>query len=58
VEGVEVEGSVLTLSSEIPMARLIKELDGQLDRISSIGRIQPRLRDVLRFMLRGSGEEE
>jgi hypothetical protein len=40
------------------MARLIKELDGQLDRISSIGRIQPRLRDVLRFMLRGSGEEE
>ncbi len=56
VDGVEVDESLLVLTTELPMGRVVKELEGHMDRITSIGQVQPRLRDVLRNMLR-SGEE-
>jgi hypothetical protein len=40
------------------MARIIRELNGHIDLINSIGLTQPRLRDVLRHMLRVSGADE
>jgi ABC-2 type transport system ATP-binding protein len=55
VDAIELDGSLLVISTDLPMARLIEELDGHVDQITSIGRTQPRLRDVLREMLRVSG---
>ncbi|MGH8916370.1 MAG: ABC transporter ATP-binding protein [Acidimicrobiia bacterium] len=59
IEGFELDESLLVLTTDLPMIRIIEELSGQMDRITSIGQIQPRLRDVLRHMLRvvpGEGE--
>ncbi len=58
VEAVEVDDALLVLTTELPMGRVVKELEGHMDRIISIGQIQPRLRDVLRNMLRAGGEQK
>jgi ABC-2 type transport system ATP-binding protein len=57
VDGVELDGSLLILSTEVPMASIVRQLNGHLDRVTSIGQVQPRLRDVLRYLLRVSGGE-
>ena len=57
IEAIDVEGSLLVLTTELPMGRIMREMDGHVDRINSIGRTHPRLRDVLRQMLRVSGGE-
>jgi ABC-2 type transport system ATP-binding protein len=58
VDGVELDGSLLILSTEVPMASIVRQLNGHLDRVTSIGQIQPRLRDVLRHLLKASGTDE
>jgi ABC-2 type transport system ATP-binding protein len=58
IEGMEIDGPLLILTTELPLGRVIKEVGGEIDRIDSIGRTQPRLRDVLRQMLRVSGGEQ
>ncbi|MEX1135149.1 MAG: ABC transporter ATP-binding protein [Acidimicrobiia bacterium] len=58
IEGLEIDGPLLILTTEIPLGRVIKVVEGEIDRIDSIGRTQPRLRDVLRQMLRVSGGEQ
>jgi ABC-2 type transport system ATP-binding protein len=55
IEGIEIDGALLILTTELPMARIVRAIDSHIDRINSIGRIQPRLPDVLREMLRVSG---
>ena len=55
IEGIEIDGALLILTTELPMARIVRAIDSHIDRINSIGRIQPRFRDVLREMLRVSG---
>jgi ABC-2 type transport system ATP-binding protein len=57
VDGVESDGSLLAVTTELPMGIIIKELNGHVDHINSIGRTEPRLRDVLREMLRVSGKD-
>jgi hypothetical protein len=54
----EIDGPLLILTTELPLGRVIEEVGGEIDRIDSIGRTQPRLRDVLRQMLRVSGGEQ
>jgi ABC-2 type transport system ATP-binding protein len=58
IEGMEIDGPLLILTTELPLGRVIEEVGGEIDRIDSIGRTQPRLRDVLRQMLRVSGGEQ
>jgi hypothetical protein len=57
VDAVESDGSLLSVTTELPMGIIIKELNGHVDHINSIGRTEPRLRDVLREMLRVSGKD-
>jgi ABC-2 type transport system ATP-binding protein len=57
VDGVESDGSLLAVTTELPMGIIIKELNGHVDHINSIGRTEHRLRDVLREMLRVSGKD-
>ena len=58
IEGLEIDGPLLILTTELPLGQVIEEVGGEIDRIDSIGRTQPRLRDVLRQMLRVSGGEQ
>jgi ABC-2 type transport system ATP-binding protein len=58
IDGLEIDGPLLILTTELPLGRVIEEVGGEIDRIDSIGRTQPRLRDVLRQMLRVSGGEQ
>jgi ABC-2 type transport system ATP-binding protein len=55
IDDVTVEGSSLLVGTELPLGRIVEELDGHVDRVSSIGHSKPKLRDVLTEMLR-SGE--
>lgn len=57
IEDVTVEESTVLLDSELPLSQIVKELDGHVDHVSSIGHARPKLRDVLEQMLRpGQGE--
>ncbi len=58
IDGIDVEGALVVLNTELPMGRIIREIDGHVDHIHSIGLIQPRLREVLRNMLRAKGVDE
>ncbi len=58
VNGVDLDGSHLVVSTELPMGLIIREIDAHVDHIHSIGLTQPRLREVLRNMLRVTGDEE
>jgi hypothetical protein len=51
----EADGSLLVITTELPMAQIIRELGSHIDSITAIGQTPPRLRDVLREMLRVSG---
>jgi ABC-2 type transport system ATP-binding protein len=55
VDGMEADGSLLVITTELPMAQIIRELGSHIDSITAIGQTPPRLRDVLREMLRVSG---
>jgi len=52
VENVTVDGSTVIVGSELSLARIVTELEGHVDGVSSIGRTRPKLRDVLEEMLR------
>jgi ABC-2 type transport system ATP-binding protein len=52
IEDVTVEESTVLLDSELPLSQIVKELNGQVDHVSSIGHARPKLRDVLEQMLR------
>ncbi|HSO51135.1 MAG TPA: hypothetical protein VLS86_11350, partial [Acidimicrobiia bacterium] len=57
IEDVTVEENTVLLDSELPLSQIVKELDGQVDHVSSIGHARPKLRDVLEQMLRpGQGD--
>ncbi|MEX1124497.1 MAG: ABC transporter ATP-binding protein [Acidimicrobiia bacterium] len=57
IDDVAVDGSSVLLGSELPLAQIVTELNGHVDKVSSIGRARPKLRDVLEEMLRpGRGE--
>jgi ABC-2 type transport system ATP-binding protein len=58
IDGVDVEGPRVVLNTKLPMGLIIREIDAHVDHIHSIGVTQPRLREVLRNMLRVTVEEE
>jgi ABC-2 type transport system ATP-binding protein len=58
IDRLSIEESLVVLTTEVPMGTIIREMDGQMDRVTSIGRVQPRLRDVLRNMLQAGVEDE
>lgn len=55
VDQVDVEGQSLIVTTGLPVGGLVRNLDGQLDAIDSIGHIQPRLGDVISEMLTNAG---
>ena len=52
-----VDGATITVTSEISAGRIVEEIDGEIDRMISIGAAPPKLRDVLGELL-GEAEDE
>lgn len=58
IEDVEIDGPMLSLSTDRPMGAVLREMDAQVDAIQSIVLTRARLRDVLRVMLDRGGRAE
>ncbi len=55
---IDIDGQLLVVSTELAVGPVMRMLDGHIDRINSIGITQPRLRDVLREMLKVTGQAD
>jgi len=56
VDAVLVEDRTVSVTTEKSVGALLKQLDGQIDQVDSIGRRRPRLGDVIAEMLSKSAE--